>query len=358
MFLYSKLNSKLTFENVSQIEATQEMVRIVGLSATLPNYQDVAALCRVTPEKGLYYFDNSFRPVPLEQQYIGITEKKALKRFQLMNEITYEKVVEQAGKNQVLIFVHSRKETAKTGKEIRRMAEENDTLGKFMKEESASQEICREMAETVKSNDLKELLPFGFGIHHAGLARSDRELVESLFADGHIQVLVHVIYCIASESFVRCRVFFLFLSHAHTHTLSLSFPLSHTHTHTCTLSIHFSLARSLSRARARVRALSLPCACALSLSLSFSLSISLFRARFLSLALTVALTLCLTLSLSRAGALSRSIYLTQYHHSLSTSRFSCRRPRSHGVSIFRHIPSSSRARRFTILRRASGWSCR
>ena len=67
----------------------------------------------------------------------------------------------------MLVFVHSRKETAKTGKEIRRMAEENDTLGKFMKEDSASQEICREMAETVKSNDLKELLPFGFGIHHA-----------------------------------------------------------------------------------------------------------------------------------------------------------------------------------------------
>ena len=43
----------------------------------------------------------SFRPVPLEQQYIGITEKKALKRFQLMNEIVYEKVMEHAGKNQV-----------------------------------------------------------------------------------------------------------------------------------------------------------------------------------------------------------------------------------------------------------------
>lgn len=180
----------LIARTIRQIEATQELVRIVGLSATLPNYQDVAALCRVTPEKGLFYFDNSFRPVPLEQQYIGITEKKAIKRFQLMNEIVYEKVVEQAGKNQVLVFVHSRKETAKTGKEIRRMAEEADTLGKFMKEDSASQEICREMADTVKSNDLKELLPFGFGIHHAGLARSDRELVESLFADGHIQVLV------------------------------------------------------------------------------------------------------------------------------------------------------------------------
>ena len=173
-----------------QIETTQEMVRLVGLSATLPNYKDVAAFLRVDPAKGLFHFDNSFRPVPLEQQYIGITEKKALKRFQLMNEITYEKVVEQAGRNQVLIFVHSRKETAKTARAIRAMAEEKDTLGRFMVEDSASQEICKEMAETVKNGDLKELLPFGFGIHHAGMVRSDRELMESLFADGHIQVLV------------------------------------------------------------------------------------------------------------------------------------------------------------------------
>ena len=32
---------------------------------------------RVNPEKGLFYFGNQFRPVPLEQTYIGITDKKA-----------------------------------------------------------------------------------------------------------------------------------------------------------------------------------------------------------------------------------------------------------------------------------------
>ena len=68
---------------IRQIEATQEPIRLVGLSATLPNYEDVATFLRVNPAKGLFYFDNSFRPVPLEQTYIGITEKKALKRFQV-----------------------------------------------------------------------------------------------------------------------------------------------------------------------------------------------------------------------------------------------------------------------------------
>ncbi len=74
-------------------------MRIVGLSATLPNFEDVAALLRVDPEEGLYYFDNTFRPVPLEQIYIGITEKKAIKRMMLMNEVCYEKVMERAGRH-------------------------------------------------------------------------------------------------------------------------------------------------------------------------------------------------------------------------------------------------------------------
>lgn len=47
---------------------------------------------------------SSFRPVPLEQTYVGITEKKAIKRFQIMNEIVYEKIMEHAGKNQVCLW--------------------------------------------------------------------------------------------------------------------------------------------------------------------------------------------------------------------------------------------------------------
>ena len=68
---------------IRQIETTKEIIRLVGLSATLPNYEDVATFLRVKPSKGLFFFDNSFRPVPLEQKYIGITEKKPLKRFQV-----------------------------------------------------------------------------------------------------------------------------------------------------------------------------------------------------------------------------------------------------------------------------------
>lgn len=39
---------------------TQEDVRLIGLSATLPNYEDVATFLRVDPAKGLFYFDNRY----------------------------------------------------------------------------------------------------------------------------------------------------------------------------------------------------------------------------------------------------------------------------------------------------------
>ncbi|VDD78058.1 unnamed protein product [Mesocestoides corti] len=170
--------------------ASPDSIRLVGLSATLPNYADVATFLRVDVDKGLFYFDNSFRPVPLEQQYIGITEKKAVKRFQLMNEIVYDKVVEHAGRNQILVFVHSRKETGKTARAVRDMCLEKDTLGLFMKDKNASTMVLRQEAEQVKNTELKDLLPYGFGMHHAGMSRVDRTLVEDLFADRHIQVLV------------------------------------------------------------------------------------------------------------------------------------------------------------------------
>jgi len=175
---------------IRQVETNLEPVRLVGLSATLPNYSDVATFLRVKPEKGLFFFDHSYRPVPLQMQYIGITERNAFKRFQLQNDICYEKaVIQRKNNNQMLIFVHSRAETGKTAKALRDIAMERDELSYFVREGGATQEILREEISTVKNADLKDVLQYGFAIHHAGMVKADRELVEDLFADGHIGVL-------------------------------------------------------------------------------------------------------------------------------------------------------------------------
>ncbi|KAF8507301.1 putative RNA helicase [Hysterangium stoloniferum] len=180
----------LVARTIRRMEQTQEYVRLVGLSATLPNYQDVAKFLRVDESKGLFYFDASFRPCGLQQEFIGVTEKKAIKRYQVMNEVCYEKVLDNAGKNQVLVFVHSRKETAKTARFIRDMAVEKATITQFIRPDSATREVLADEANSVQDSHLRDLLPFGFAIHHAGMTRGDRANVEDLFLAGHVQVLV------------------------------------------------------------------------------------------------------------------------------------------------------------------------
>lgn len=177
---------------IRKIEQTGDPIRLVGLSATLPNYRDVASFLRVDPLNGLFHFDGSYRPCPLRQEFIGVTDKKAIKQLKTMNDVCYTKVIEQVGTNkqQLLIFVHSRKETAKTAKYIKDKALELETIGQILRSDAASREVLNEESAGVTDRDLKDLMPYGFGIHHAGMSRADRSSVEDLFADGMLQVLV------------------------------------------------------------------------------------------------------------------------------------------------------------------------
>lgn len=75
-----------------QVEASQSMIRVVGLSATLPNYADVANFLGVNVETGLFYFNASYRPVPLEMQFIGVNEKNPMGARTIQDDVCYEKV--------------------------------------------------------------------------------------------------------------------------------------------------------------------------------------------------------------------------------------------------------------------------
>ncbi|GMM38534.1 ATP-dependent RNA helicase [Saccharomycopsis crataegensis] len=173
-----------------QAEDLDTRIRLVGLSATLPNYKDVAEFLQVDFDSGLYYFNASYRPCPLAQQFIGITEQKAIKKINAINEACYDKVLENAGKFQVIIFVHSRKDTVKTATYLRDKLLESENLNRLLKTDMGSQEILKQESEVVKDPGLKDLIPTGFAVHHAGLSKEDRSVAEDLFAEGYVQVLV------------------------------------------------------------------------------------------------------------------------------------------------------------------------
>ncbi|KJA20594.1 hypothetical protein HYPSUDRAFT_203727 [Hypholoma sublateritium FD-334 SS-4] len=124
-------------------ESSSASLILVGLSATHHNYQDA-----LWPQAAV----------------IGVTGKKAITRYQITNIFCYENVLSQAGRNQTLVFVHSRKVTSRAA--------------------------C--FGGGVKDRNSRDLLPFAFTIHHAGMTREDRSVVEELFADGSVQVLVFI----------------------------------------------------------------------------------------------------------------------------------------------------------------------
>lgn len=67
---------------------------MLGLSATLPNYLDVASFLHVKKES-VFFFDSSYRPVPLMQRFIGVKDPKQgnsrvkRKKIDVYNDLAY-----------------------------------------------------------------------------------------------------------------------------------------------------------------------------------------------------------------------------------------------------------------------------
>ena len=169
------------------VESAQTMIRIVGLSATLPNYIDVAAFLKA--ENGICYFDDSYRPVPLSKTFIGVADNNSLRVQNMMNEVCFMKVEKSVAEgHQVMIFVHSRKETLKTAQFMREKFQETNQCDLVDPDEvEYAKEIEKINKKTRIPNELYHLLRHGFGTHHAGMRRENRRVVEELFDEFTIQ---------------------------------------------------------------------------------------------------------------------------------------------------------------------------
>lgn len=174
-----------------QVESTQSLIRIVGLSATLPNYVDVSDFLKVNRYAGLFYFDQSFRPVPLEQHFIGVKGKPNTKQSRdNLDEVAFEKVRDmlELG-HQVMVFVHSRKDTYNTSKMLWEKANEQACTDLFDPFGHPNYEAAMKEIKQSRGRELREFVPKGIGMHHAGMARADRNMMERMFAEGTLKVL-------------------------------------------------------------------------------------------------------------------------------------------------------------------------
>ncbi|EJU06494.1 Sec63-domain-containing protein [Dacryopinax primogenitus] len=174
-----------------QVESSQSLIRIVGLSATLPNYIDVADFLHVSRYTGLFFFDSSFRPVPLEQHFLGVKGKpNSPQSKKNLDAVVFKKVSELVKEgHQVMVFVHARKETVKSAEAIREAALLEGNLDDFDISDHPQYDSFRREIGTSRNKEMKQLFDRGFGIHHAGMLRSDRNMMEKMFEARAIKVL-------------------------------------------------------------------------------------------------------------------------------------------------------------------------
>ncbi|KAJ7895943.1 Sec63 Brl domain-containing protein [Mycena olivaceomarginata] len=157
----------------------------------LPNYMDVAEFLGVSRYKGLFYFDSSFRLVPLEQHFIGIKGKAGSPQSRKnLDRVAFQKVSELVAQgHQVMVFVHARKETVKTALALRESSVLEGNADDFSCEDHPQWSMFRQNIGESRNKEMKQLFDGGFGIHHDGMLRSDRNMMERMFEARAIKVL-------------------------------------------------------------------------------------------------------------------------------------------------------------------------
>lgn len=165
---------------------TTRKLRIVGLSTAMANAKDLANWLGIT-DMGLYNFRPSVRPVPLQVHISGHPGKHYCPRMSSMNKPTYQAIRAHAYDSPALVFVSSRRQTKTTATDlISFLATDTDSKQWLHMDEYDMDQIVK----SVRDNNLKLCLPFGIGLHHAGLSDHDRQITEELFVNQKIQVLI------------------------------------------------------------------------------------------------------------------------------------------------------------------------
>ncbi len=161
---------------LARLRRTLPKARIIGLSATMRNVEELAAWLN-----GEFYKNATYRPIPLTIAFQEIPDA----RYYNISEQAKDKIVLDS----VQILLSEETGTGKRGKILiftgsRRKAEE--TAAKI----AAAIKLLPNPYKCLASNHkLRSLMEQGVGFIHAGLSASDRKMVVNAFDEGPIDVL-------------------------------------------------------------------------------------------------------------------------------------------------------------------------
>lgn len=159
--------------------------RVVALSATMPNVEDVAAWLDAPPEN-TFSFGDDYRPVDLHsgvETYTHGDNSFADKYRRLYRALDLaEPHIRDDG--QALVFVSSRQDTVQAAKKARdELAERDVPIG------ARGDYDFHNAASDLDNDTLRKSVVDGVAFHHAGLSKADKDRVEAWFREGKIDLL-------------------------------------------------------------------------------------------------------------------------------------------------------------------------
>ena len=198
-------------------------IQFVGMSATLPNIQEVADWM------GSALYESNFRPVPLDEfikcgteiyQHVG--GGKTVHRADLPRAHPKDKdhvvalCVETMNEgNGVLVFVASKKGCAATARMISDVLPEvNPVSNQSDPAQIALRQQRLELVDTLKRTPgglcpvLEKTVPHGVAYHNAGLTVEERDAIEQGFRDGVVRILTATSTLAAGVNLPARRVIF------------------------------------------------------------------------------------------------------------------------------------------------------
>ncbi|KAM1015099.1 hypothetical protein ACFX1T_044828 [Malus domestica] len=179
---------KMLAQNPELKSSSLAQVRFLAVSATIPNIEDLAEWLKV-PVQGIKRFGEEMRPVKLTTKVFGYTPAKNDFLFEkrLQNYI-FDILMQYSRGKSALVFCSTRKGAQEAAQRLTQTVMAFGHSNPFIKSRE-QQERLREVSFSCGDKQMQSYIPYGVGYHNGGLSMKDRNLIESLFLKGDIQVL-------------------------------------------------------------------------------------------------------------------------------------------------------------------------
>ncbi|KAJ3571066.1 hypothetical protein NP233_g4001 [Leucocoprinus birnbaumii] len=188
---------------ISRMKARNDSMRFILVSATVPNIHDIANWISSTRDgKAPCYvlqFGEEYRPCKLTRYVIGVPRSSKQNEFQyaaVLDAHIFPVLQQHSVMKPILIFCSTRKGTITTATILLKAYEEAEKRKERLPWARASRINACKVPFLPTLHDLASILPEvdlatnGIGVHHAGLGIGDRRLVEDLFLEGTLRVLI------------------------------------------------------------------------------------------------------------------------------------------------------------------------